>query len=88
MRNIFKKLFVPSGEKAELTAYKSWIVRWRSYHESYSLANLRDEAEIFPSQQDAEMFAQSLRDAFELAKCSHYTVRVEENQSKLATLPK
>lgn len=88
MRNIFKNLFIPSGDKTKLVAYNSWIVRWKSAISLGSdlYANFKDQAEIFPSEIDAIKFAQSLKDARKLLRDTHFTVTIEENQSKLATL--
>jgi len=87
MKNWFKKLLIPSGEKTEVVAYNSWIVRWRSASfDGSSLCYTRDESEIFPSEVDAEKFAQSLKDARGLLKDSGGGIKIEANQSKLATL--
>lgn len=92
MRNWFKKLRIPSGEKTEVVAYMSWMVRWYSWNlhrVSYSGdAYCSPMAEIFPSEEDANKFAEQLREAFKLLKQSGEGCRVvvEENQGKLASM--
>lgn len=77
---IFKKLFAPSGEKKELTAIENWSVRWYSRHGSYS-GDTRKECEFFTSKEDAEHFAEQLRDAYKLIKhTSDTSVSVERSQ--------
>lgn len=86
----FKKLFIPSGEKTTITAYKSWIVRWKSVeHKEWSIyADLKHESEIFPSEEDAKNFANQIQEAYKLTKSSlHKSVLIEENQNKLASFP-
>lgn len=88
MKNIFKRLFIPSGQKTEVVAYNSWIVRWHSRSGNYS-ADKKQEAEIFPSEEDAHKFASQLKESFKLLKYSGEPteIKVEANQNKLATLP-
>ena len=76
---IFKKLFAPSGEKKELTAIENWSVRWSSRYGSYS-CDTRNECEFFTSKEDAEHFAEQLRDAYKLIKhTSGTSVSVERS---------
>jgi hypothetical protein len=76
---IFKKLFVPSEEKKELTAIENWSVRWYSHYGSYS-GDTRKECEFFTSKEDAEHFAEQLRDAYKLIKhTSNTSVSVERS---------
>jgi hypothetical protein len=93
MKNIFKALFIPSGEKTKVIAYNSWIVRWyavRSTAFSFGGFSFNDKemSEIFPSEEDANKFAEQLRQAFKLLKHDGDAakVKVEANQSKLATI--
>lgn len=82
MKNLFKYLFVPSGEKIEITAYESWIVRWFSVHLSYGEYTSKEkQAEVFTSKQDAEKFANSLRDALVLLKNRNFDtcITIERN---------
>ncbi len=95
MRNIFKKIFIPSGEKAGVVAYNSWVVRWRAiYIDEYTKNQYshrsHPEMEIFPSEQDAHKFAEQLRESQKLLRYtgSGLKVTVEANQNKLATLLK
>lgn len=93
--NIFKKLFIPSGAKTTVVAYNSWVVRWNSKNRNgYEYVK---QAEIFPSEVDANKFAEQLREAFKMVRYSDkFTfshedklteVVVEANQSKMATMP-
>ena len=67
--NLFKKLWIPTGEKQTVTAYETWVVRWRSRHGQFH-HDTQDECEIFTSKQDAEKFADQLKEAFKLRKLS------------------
>lgn len=90
MSNWFKKLFIPSGEKVVVTAYKSWVVRWHAATNPYSWVSFynKEEMEIFPSEEDARAFAQQLKEAFRLSRSSDLArlVKVQENESKLASM--
>lgn len=86
MNKWFKKMFIPSGEKTTVVAYKSWVVRWRSVNMlSDTWATPKEQSEIFPSKEDAEKFADALIDARKLLKDKYFETRVEENQSKMAS---
>lgn len=65
--NIFKKIFIPSGEKVELKAYETWFVRWTTRHGEY-FSDTKDTMEVFTSKEDAELFADQLKAAFKLIK--------------------
>lgn len=65
--NLFKKLFIPSGEKQEVTAYENWSVRWLSRNGQFS-GDTQKEAEFFTNKDDAEKFATELKEAFKLIK--------------------
>ena len=43
----FKRLFLPTGPKAHVTAYEAWVVRWAGRYGDSSY-QLQDEVEIFP----------------------------------------
>ncbi len=77
--NILKKLFVPSGQKQELTAYETWSVRWRSRYGEYG-SDTQDEMEVFTTKEDANKFATELREAFKLIKHTSGT-RVEVSKN-------
>lgn len=63
-----KKITVPtSNETKEVDAIQLWEVRWTSRYGSYS-RDTQAEMEAFPSQNQAEEFAQALRNAFKLIK--------------------
>jgi len=82
MKNLFKYLFVPSGEKVVVTAYESWIVRWFSVHLSYGEYTSKEkQAEVFTSKADAEKFANSLKDALKLLKNTNFDshITIEQN---------
>lgn len=63
-----KKIEVPaSNEIKEVDAIQLWEVRWTSRHGGFS-GDTKPEMEAFPSQIQAEEFAQALRNAFKLIK--------------------
>lgn len=77
--NIFKWLSIPSGEKVEVKAYKTWVVRWYSRNGECSY-DTQPEAEIFTSKDDADKFARELQNAFKLIRHTFGTwVKVEDN---------
>lgn len=94
MKNWFKKLFIPTGEKTVVVAYKSWVVRWRKVHvHHYEYVGSfyysdKPEMEIFPSEEDAHLFAEQIREAYRLLRYSGngLKVTVTANQSRLASL--
>ena len=90
MKNWFKKILIPSGAKSEVVAYNSWIVRWTSGNfDGSSLIYTKEQSEIFPSEIDAYKFAEQLKEARKLLKdTGSYGIKIEANQSKLATLLK
>lgn len=67
--NFFKKIFIPNGQKEPVTAYETWVVRWRSRYGQY-VSDTQDECEIFTTKEDAEKFAIQLKEAFKLIKHS------------------
>lgn len=80
---LFKKIQIPSGEKVEVTAYQSWVVRWSSYSDyGSSYAAKRPESEIFTQKEDAERFASELRQASALLKNTCSIGIVIEDQTK------
>lgn len=76
--NWFKKLVsAPSGQTVNLEGLETWMVSWTSRHGVYS-CDTRLQFQAFTNSEDAEHFAQSLRDAFRLVKHTAQTdVRVE-----------
>lgn len=67
MKNIFKSLFIPSGEQKELIAYNTYEVRWMARNGNYSF-DVFPMVEVFTNEEDAKTFARSLRDAFKLVR--------------------
>lgn len=77
--NFLKKLLIPSGEKEEVTAYKTYTVRWWSRYGEYS-NDIRAEVEVFTTKEDADKFAKSLKEAYSLLRHTSGTkVYVENN---------
>jgi len=68
--NIFKKLFIPNGEKQELKAYESWTVRWKNRS---SFIDYKEQAEVFTTKEDAKSFAKQIEEAFKLLKDKYAT---------------
>lgn len=65
----FKKIFIPNGQKTEITAIEQWSVRWYSRYGEYS-TDVRQECEFFISEDEAKLFAEQLKQAFKLVKCT------------------
>ena len=74
---LLKKLWVPaSNEMIAVDAVQLWEVRWTSRFGSFS-TDTRPEMEVFPSEADANNFAESLKQAFKLTRVTadnHVTV--------------
>ena len=79
--NIFKKLFVPSGEQKELTALENWTVRWDSRYDDYSYS-IKPEAEVFTSKEDAIEFKKAVENAFKLLKYKGESTKVTIQKTK------
>lgn len=62
-----KKVEAPSGQTVELDGLETYVVRWTSRYGEFS-HQTQSEAQAFISKQDAEHFAQQLRNAFKLIK--------------------
>lgn len=68
MKLLYKWLIVPkSNEVTQKLAVQLWEVRWRSRHGEYG-SDTQPELECFTNQQEAEDFAQALRQAFALIR--------------------
>jgi len=63
----FKKISAPSSIKEDITAYETWVVRWKSRYGSYS-SDTKPEVEVFTSEEDACKFKQRLEEAFNLLR--------------------
>ena len=78
----FKKLIdAPSGETVQLEGIRTWTVRWTSKIGDYPYTTKRPEVQMFTNSEDANHFAQALRDAFKLIRHtaeSEVTVEVQE----------
>lgn len=65
---LFKKMKVPtSNEVKEVETVQLWIVTWHSRYGPYS-GNVEKEYEAFTSEEEANVFAKSLRNAFKLIR--------------------
>lgn len=79
--NIIKKIFMPSGEQKAVDGLRSWMVKWKSYNDTWSTyAKLEDETEIFIKEEDAKAFAEELRKAFRFTKSSVTKITITENK--------
>jgi len=68
MKLTLKSLLVPfSNLWKTVEAVQCWEVRWTSRHGEYNF-DVRPEVEVFASSAEAEEFATSLRNAFELIR--------------------
>lgn len=64
----FKWLTVPkTNETRQQQSVQLWEVRWTSRHGEYHM-DTRPELECFTSAEDAEAFAESLRNAFAIIR--------------------
>jgi len=64
----FKKTKVPvSNDVKEIETVQLWVVSWWSRHGSYS-GDVRKEYEAFTSEDEANKFAESIRNAFRLIR--------------------
>jgi hypothetical protein len=77
----WKKKQVPeTNNTREVTVAQLWIVEWTSvYHYVSDYYNSKPQFEAFPSHDEAQAFATSLRQAEKLLKCKLGSVRVREN---------
>lgn len=74
-----KKLLIPSGSK-EIDAAKTWSVRWRSYKHDLDFDGT-EYVEVFVTKQEADEFADSIKNAFAIIKQrSNTEVSVVANQ--------
>jgi len=68
IKNFFKKkLEVPLIKHVDVEAIQLWQVEWKSRYEDYSYA-IKDEFEVFTSEEHAKEFAEALRAAFKLIR--------------------
>lgn len=78
--NIFKKIFAPTEAKQEFTVLRSWTVSWESRYGQFS-GDTQKEFEVFISEEEANQFANQLKDAYKLLKHTHGTkVSITENK--------
>jgi len=70
-----KKIIVPeSNEVEEMESVQLWEVRWFSqYGTLENYPKYREELETFYSEEDAQRFADALRNAFKLIRYKHVT---------------
>jgi hypothetical protein len=65
--NIFKKLFVPSGEKQELTEQQSWTVKWTAYRSDIlGRGTPFTRNKVFIDYDEAKKFKHELKEARKL----------------------
>lgn len=62
-----KVIQVPSDGKIDLDGIETWIVYWTSRHGSFN-SDTTQKAQAFTNCGDAELFAESLRNAFSLLR--------------------
>lgn len=86
MKIFTKFLDVPAtNETRQIEVAQLWNVRWKSYRRGYVSEDYPDvhlELEAFPTREDAETFAQSLRLA---AKLWRHTALVDSIEIEKAT---
>jgi glutamate dehydrogenase/leucine dehydrogenase len=79
----FKWLTVPwSNETKQIQVMQTWEVRWQSRNGEYS-GNVKPEAEVFTSEEEAVEFANSLKKAFRLIRhTSGTSVSISKSRSR------
>jgi len=77
----FKKKAVPeTNNTKEIVVFDSYRVNWVSARKLSSLADLQDESEFFLTKEQAEEFAESLRNARKILKDRGFSIiTVEKN---------
>lgn len=75
-----KKIDAPSGETVQLDGLQVWMVRWVSRYGSFN-TETQKEAQAFTNEEDANHFAQALRDAFALIRHTSQAHVYVEKQS-------
>jgi hypothetical protein len=68
MKWFTKVINAPAGVTVELEGIRTWTVRWESKRGNYPYTTKRPEVQMFTNKEDANHFAQSLRDAFKLIR--------------------
>lgn len=77
----FKKLTVPTtNDVEEIDTVQTWQVRWLSRHDKWH-DSLRPELEVFLSEEAANLFAESLRNAYKLVRNTHEVKFIEIKKS-------
>lgn len=75
-----KKVNIPTAEEKTIEAAETWRVSWIGRYGRFA-HDTRLESEFFFSEEDANDFANSLRNAFKLIRhSSEDTVSVEKNK--------
>lgn len=65
----FKKTTVPlSNETKVIDTVQLWQVDWKSWKGEYPFMRVTPEIEVFTSEEEANSFAESLRQAFKLVR--------------------
>lgn len=68
MKFSLKSILVPAAnETREVDAVQLWEVRWTSRHGAFH-ADIRPQVEAFPTRDEADFFAESLRNAFKVIR--------------------
>lgn len=84
LKTMLAKLIVPeSNETREIDVAQTWEVRWYSAEVDLrysSLTKFNPAMEVFLSSEEAEAFAQSLRNAYALARVTGLSVKVSKRE--------
>ncbi len=62
-----KKIFFRDEQEASVNVAQTYEVRWKSRYDNYA-SSVRPEVRVFTTLEDAEAFAEALRDAFKLIR--------------------
>jgi hypothetical protein len=67
-----------------INTVETWIVKWTTFQKGYTIADIEDNMQCFPSKKDADLYAKELRDARKLlgdkyASISVYKQKIHTN---------
>lgn len=89
-----KKIPIPSGEKVELEGAELWEVRWhaldgRSQFGNLTMVDAIPHVEVFFSEEDAKLYAQSLTEALLLLRHAgpHTKIKVTKQTQPVSVTP-
>lgn len=85
--SMFKKIFFRDKTMTSVDAFETWEVRWVSRHGGYS-GDTSPELQVFTNENDANLFADSLRAAFRLIRHTSATNVVVKKSTYIGDAPR